>query len=43
MSNPSYSGGSDQENYGLKPTQANSLRDPISEKKHHKKEDWWRS
>jgi hypothetical protein len=28
--NPSYSGGRDQEDHGLKPAQANSLRDPIS-------------
>jgi hypothetical protein len=27
--NPSYSGGRDQENHGLKPAQANSSRDPI--------------
>jgi hypothetical protein len=26
---PSYSGGRDQEDYGLKPAQANSPRDPI--------------
>jgi hypothetical protein len=30
--NPSYSGGRDQEDHGLKPAQANSSRDPISEK-----------
>jgi hypothetical protein len=28
--NPRYWGGRDQEDGGLKPTQANSLRDPIS-------------
>jgi hypothetical protein len=28
--NPSYSGGRDQEDCGLKPPQANSSRDPIS-------------
>jgi hypothetical protein len=27
--NPTYSGGRDQEDYGLKPTQENSLQDPI--------------
>jgi hypothetical protein len=30
--NPSYSGGRDQEDCGLKPPGANSLRDPISKK-----------
>jgi hypothetical protein len=35
--NPSYSGGRDQEDRDLKPAQANSLRDTISEKNHHKK------
>jgi hypothetical protein len=36
--NPSYSGGTDQEDHGLKPAWANSLRDPISKKKkQHKK------
>jgi hypothetical protein len=30
--NPSYSGGRDQEDRGLKPAQANSLRDPILKK-----------
>jgi hypothetical protein len=30
--NPSYSGGRDQEDSGSKPTQANSLQDPISKK-----------
>jgi hypothetical protein len=28
--NPSYSGGRNQEDHGLKPAQANSSRDPIS-------------
>jgi hypothetical protein len=27
--NPSYTGGRDQEDHGLKPAQANSLKDPI--------------
>jgi hypothetical protein len=36
--NPSSSGGRDQEKQSLKPTWANSLRDPIFEKTHHKKE-----
>jgi hypothetical protein len=35
--NPSYSGGRDQENHGLKPAQAKSLQDPILKKNHHKK------
>jgi hypothetical protein len=39
--NPSYSGGRDQEDCGLKPTWANSSRDPISKKTLHKKLDWW--
>jgi hypothetical protein len=30
--NPSYSGGRDQEDHGLKQAQANSSRDPISKK-----------
>jgi hypothetical protein len=30
--NPSYSGGRDQEDHGLKPAQANSLQDPILKK-----------
>jgi hypothetical protein len=34
FSNPSYSGGRDQEDLGLKPAQANSLRDPISKNNH---------
>jgi hypothetical protein len=35
--NPSYSGGSDQEDHGSKPAWANSLPDPVSKKKKHKK------
>jgi hypothetical protein len=35
--NPSYSGGRDQEDCGLKPARANSLLDTISKKIHHKK------
>jgi hypothetical protein len=31
--NSTYSGGRDQEDYGLKPVQTNSLQDPISKKK----------
>jgi hypothetical protein len=38
--NPSYSGGRDQENCGLKPARANSLQDPISKKLFTKK-GWW--
>jgi hypothetical protein len=38
--NPSYSGGRDQEDLGLKPTQANSLWDPISKIASTKK-GWW--
>jgi hypothetical protein len=34
--NPSYSGGRDQDDCGLKPAWANSARDPISKKIHHK-------
>jgi hypothetical protein len=34
---PSYSGRDDQEDRGLKPAQANSSRDPILKKTHHKK------
>jgi hypothetical protein len=30
LCNPSYSGGGDQEDCGLKPAQANNPRDPIS-------------
>jgi hypothetical protein len=36
--NPSYSGGRHQEDCGLKPAQANSSQDPISEKPTIKKE-----
>jgi hypothetical protein len=35
--NPSYSGGTDQEDRGSKPVQANSSQDPILKKTHHKK------
>jgi hypothetical protein len=35
--NPSYSGGRNQEDLGLKPACANSSRDPISKKTLHKK------
>jgi hypothetical protein len=35
--NPSYSRGRDQEDQGLKPTQANSSRDPISKNLSQKK------
>jgi hypothetical protein len=35
--NPSYSAGRDQEDRGLKTAWANSLKDPISKKPHHKK------
>jgi hypothetical protein len=35
--NPSYSGGRDQEDRGLKPAWANTLRDLILKKTHHKK------
>jgi hypothetical protein len=38
--NPSYLGGRDQEDHGLKPAQANSLQDPISKKSITKK-GWW--
>jgi hypothetical protein len=40
--NPSYSGGRDQEDHSLKPSQANSLRDPISKKPFTEK-GWWSS
>jgi hypothetical protein len=36
--NPSYSGGRDQEDPGLKPALANSLQAPISKNIPHKKE-----
>jgi hypothetical protein len=36
--NPSYSGGSDQEDRSSKPSWANSLRDPISKKPITKRE-----
>jgi hypothetical protein len=35
--NPSYTGGRDQEDHGLKTAQANSLQDPILKKTLHKK------
>jgi hypothetical protein len=35
--NPSYSGGRDQEDQGLKPAQANSSARPYFKKTHHKK------
>jgi hypothetical protein len=35
--NPSYSGGRAQEDQGLKPAWANSLRDSVFKKKNHKK------
>jgi hypothetical protein len=35
--NPSYSESRDQEDHGSKPAWANSLRDPICKKIHHKK------
>jgi hypothetical protein len=35
--NPSYLGGRDQEDRGLKPTWANSSQDPISKKSHHER------
>jgi hypothetical protein len=35
--NPSYSGGSDQEDHGSKPAMANSSRDLISKKEKKKK------
>jgi hypothetical protein len=35
--NPSYSEGRDQEDHGLKPTLAKSLRDPISKNPSHKR------
>jgi hypothetical protein len=37
--NPSYSGGRDQEDHGSKPAWANSSRDPMSKKAHHKKKN----
>jgi hypothetical protein len=33
----SYSGGRDQEDYSLKPAQANSSQNPVLKKTHHKK------
>jgi hypothetical protein len=37
---PSHTGGRDQEDQGLRPARANSLRDPILKKKITKK-SWW--
>jgi hypothetical protein len=39
--NPSYSGGRDQEDQGLKPAQANSSQDSISKKDPSQKKGWW--
>jgi hypothetical protein len=39
--NLSYSGGRDQEDHCSKPAWANSFRDPILKKPHHKKLGWW--
>jgi hypothetical protein len=39
--NPSYSGGRDQEDGGLKPAQANSSQDPVSKKPSQKRKGWW--
>jgi hypothetical protein len=39
-SNPSYSGGRDQEDHGSKPALANSLQDPLLKKPFTKK-GWW--
>jgi hypothetical protein len=38
--NPSYLAGRDQEDWGLKPSQANTLQDPIS-KNIQQKKGWW--
>jgi hypothetical protein len=38
--NPSYSGGRDQKDHGLKPAQANSLGDAISKKPFTKIVEW---
>jgi hypothetical protein len=38
--NPSYSGGRDQEDLGLKPAWANSSKDPISKKNLSQKKGW---
>jgi hypothetical protein len=39
--NPSYSGGRDQEDHGLKPAQANSSQDLISKKPIKEEKDCW--
>jgi hypothetical protein len=38
---PSYSGGRDQEDCGLKPARENSSRDPILKKTPSQKKGWW--
>jgi hypothetical protein len=39
--NPSYSGGRDEEDHGLRPARANSLQDPIQKQnKTHTKRGW---
>jgi hypothetical protein len=40
---PSYSGGRDQEDCGLKPTRAKEFTRPYLEKTRHKKKKSWRS
>jgi hypothetical protein len=42
--NPSYSGGRDQEDHGLKPAPGNSSTRPYLEKNHHKKRlvEWFK-
>jgi hypothetical protein len=41
---PSYSGGRDQEDWGLKPARGNSPQDPVSKKKKtFTKKGWWSS
>jgi hypothetical protein len=39
--NPSYSGGRDQEDHGLKPVGANSSQDPSLKNPITKKLGWW--
>jgi hypothetical protein len=41
--NPSYSGGRDQEDHGLKPAWANSSQDPILKKKKKSEKKAWLS
>jgi hypothetical protein len=41
ISNPSYSGGRDQEDRSLKPALGNSALDPVLKKKKYEK-GWWR-